>query len=76
MPSRSIRWLDQEPLPVDSYKALRKLYFDNRQYDKAWCLCATLAFLKKADAEEQQFFEQYRTRGMVRAQRGSTTNAG
>jgi golgin subfamily B member 1 len=58
----------KNPYRVDSYKALRKLYFDNRQYDKAWCLCATLAFLKKADPEEQQFFEQYRTRGTIRAQ--------
>jgi tetratricopeptide (TPR) repeat protein len=60
--------IQQNPYRVDSYKALRKLYFDHRQYDKAWCLCATLSFLKKADQEEQQFFEQYRTRGMVRAQ--------
>ena len=37
---------------MDSYKALRKIYFDTRQYDKAWCLCATLSFLKKADAED------------------------
>jgi len=62
------RLIQQNPYRVDSYKALRKLYFDHRQYDKAWCLCATLSFLKKADPEEQQFFEQYRTRGMVRAQ--------
>ncbi|MBN2528611.1 MAG: tetratricopeptide repeat protein [Deltaproteobacteria bacterium] len=58
----------QKPYKVDSYKALRRLYFEHRQYDKAWCLCATLAFLKKADVEEQQFFEQYRTKGTVRAQ--------
>jgi golgin subfamily B member 1 len=45
---------------IDSYKALRKIYMDNRQFDKAWCMCATLTFLKKADPEEQQFFEQYR----------------
>ena len=63
------QWMiKQNPYSVESYKALRKLYFENRQYDKAWCLCATLAFLKKADAEEQQFFEQYRTKGMIRAQ--------
>ncbi len=60
--------INKNPYRVDSYKALRKLYFDHRQYDKAWCLCSTLAFLKKADTEEQQFFEQYRTRGSVRAQ--------
>jgi golgin subfamily B member 1 len=58
----------ENPYRVDSYKALRKIYFDSRQYDKAWCLCATLSFLKKADPEEQQFFEQYKTKGMIRAQ--------
>ncbi|MCP4604920.1 MAG: tetratricopeptide repeat protein [Proteobacteria bacterium] len=66
---KEYQWLiKKNPYHVDSYKALRKLYFDNRQYDKAWCLCSTLSFLKKADPEEEQFFEQYRTRGMVRAQ--------
>ncbi len=58
----------QNPNRVDSYKALRRIYQDNRQYDKAWCLCSTLNFLKKADAEEQRFFEQYRMKGMARAQ--------
>ena len=58
----------ENPYRVDSYKALRKIYSDSRQYDKAWCLCATLSFLKKADEEETQFFEQYRTKGMIRAQ--------
>ncbi|MCU0661270.1 MAG: tetratricopeptide repeat protein, partial [Myxococcota bacterium] len=62
------QWLiKRNPYKVDSYKALRKLYYDNHMWDKAWCLCSTLTFLKKADAEEQQFFEQYRSRGMVRA---------
>jgi tetratricopeptide (TPR) repeat protein len=55
------------PYKIDSYRALRKIYMDARQYDKAWCLCAALAFLKKADPEEQQFFEQYRPKGMPRA---------
>ncbi len=58
----------KNPYRVDSYKALRKIYFDTRQYDKAWCLCATLSFLKKADSEEQSFFEQYKTKGIIRAQ--------
>jgi hypothetical protein len=30
-------------------------------------VCAALAFLKKADAEETQFYEQYRHKGFVRA---------
>jgi hypothetical protein len=60
------------PFKIDSYKALRKIYMDMRQYDKAWCVCAALAFLKKADGEEQQFYEQYRQKGFVRAKQRLT----
>jgi tetratricopeptide (TPR) repeat protein len=59
--------IKSSPFKIESYKALRQIYMDTRQYDKAWCLCSTLAFLKKADPEEQQFYEQYRQRGFVRA---------
>jgi tetratricopeptide (TPR) repeat protein len=52
---------------IDSYKALRKIYMETRQYDRAWCLCAALCFLQKADPEEQQFYEQYRQKGFIRA---------
>ncbi len=52
-----------EPLRI-----LRKLYHELHQYDRAWCVTAALAFLRKADAEEQRFFEQYRPKGgMARA---------
>ncbi len=57
-----------DPYRVDSYRSLYKLYFDARAYDKAWCLAAALAFLNKADTEQQQFFEQYRQRGPIRPQ--------
>jgi tetratricopeptide (TPR) repeat protein len=61
------QWLlKQDPHRVESYQALYKLYFEARQYDKAWCLASTLCFLKKADAEQQQYFEQYRARGPIR----------
>jgi len=60
------------PFKIDSYKALRKIYMDMRQYDKAWCVCASLNFLKKADPEEQQFYEQYRQKGFVRAKQRLT----
>jgi tetratricopeptide (TPR) repeat protein len=56
-----------EPFKIDSYKALRKIYMESHQYDKAWCICNTLNFLKKADAEELQFYEQYKPKGFVRA---------
>jgi len=48
-------------------KTLRGLYMAMQQYDRAWCVAAAMAFLRKADAEEQQFFEQYRAKGFVRA---------
>jgi tetratricopeptide (TPR) repeat protein len=61
------QWLlKQDPYRVDSYQALYRLYFDARAYDKAWCLASTLVFLKKADAEQTQYFEQYRQRGPIR----------
>ncbi len=50
---------------VSSYQALYKLYFESRQYDKAWCVASAMSFLKLSDREQKQFFEQYRSRGMV-----------
>ncbi|MCB9662249.1 MAG: tetratricopeptide repeat protein [Sandaracinaceae bacterium] len=61
------QWLlKRDPNRVESYRALYKLYFDARAYDKAWCVAATLSFLKKADNEQQQFFQQYKQDGMIR----------
>ena len=63
------QWLiRQDPYRVDSYQKLYKLYFDARAYDKAWCLAATLNFLKKADAEQQQFYADNRPSGPIRPQ--------
>jgi hypothetical protein len=38
-----------------------------RQYDRAWCMCSALAFLQRADADEMQFYEQFKQKGFVRA---------
>jgi tetratricopeptide (TPR) repeat protein len=57
----------KDPFRVESYKALRRLYMDLRQYDRAWCMCSALTFLQRADAEETQFYEQYKAKGFVRA---------
>lgn len=65
--AQHMRMLQNEPFKYDSYKALRKIYMDTHQYDKTWCVCNTLAFLKKADADEMQFYEQYKPRGLVKA---------
>ncbi|MGO9839514.1 MAG: tetratricopeptide repeat protein [Polyangiaceae bacterium] len=57
--------LQKDPLRVDPYRSLYKLYLRMHEYDRAWCMCAALAFLRKADEEEQRFFEDYRPRGMI-----------
>jgi tetratricopeptide (TPR) repeat protein len=62
-----MKMLRDEPFKYDSYKALYGIYKDAHQYDKTWCMCATLAFLKKADQEQLQFYEQYKPRGLVKA---------
>ncbi len=59
--------IGRDAFRVESYKALRKIYMETNQYDKAWCVCQALAFLQRADAEETQFFEQYRQKNFVRA---------
>ncbi len=67
-----MKMLRAEPFKYDSYKALRKIYMDTHQYDKTWCVCNTLAFLKKADPEEMQFYEQYKPRGFQKAKQRMT----
>jgi tetratricopeptide (TPR) repeat protein len=62
-----MKLIQKDPYRVESYKALRKLYMDMRQYDRAWCVCSALTFLQRADADETQFYEQYKQKGFVRA---------
>jgi tetratricopeptide (TPR) repeat protein len=69
------RMLRREPFKYDSYKELARIYSDTHQYDKRWCVSSTLAFLKKADAEDQQFYERYRPRGLVKARHGLNTQS-
>jgi tetratricopeptide (TPR) repeat protein len=52
--------LRQDPTKPDAFHALYKLYFDNRDYDKAWCVARTLTFAKKADKDQANFYEQYK----------------
>ncbi|MFT3698731.1 MAG: tetratricopeptide repeat protein [Kofleriaceae bacterium] len=59
--------LQREPFKYDSYRALLTLYRKSEQWDKVWCLCDALRFLKKAEPDEVDFAERYRPRGLVRA---------
>jgi tetratricopeptide (TPR) repeat protein len=64
--------LRADPFKYDSYKALRRIYMDTHQYDKTWCVCNALAFLKKAEPDELQFYEQYKPRAFVKAKNRMT----
>jgi tetratricopeptide (TPR) repeat protein len=57
--------LKTDPMKVDPYRKLYRLYLEKKAYDPAWCLAAALSFLKKADDEERKFFEDYRPKGML-----------
>jgi len=59
--------LRADPFRYESYKVLRRLYMEQREYDKTWSVCHTLSFLKKADPEETQFHDQYKPRGFLKA---------
>ncbi len=67
-----MKMLHLDPFKYDSYKALRRIYMDTHQYDKTWCVCNALAFLKKADPEEIQFYEQYQPRVFKKAKQRMT----
>ncbi|HET9990580.1 MAG TPA: tetratricopeptide repeat protein, partial [Kofleriaceae bacterium] len=61
------RVLRREPFKYDAYKALARIYRETNQYDKYFCLCSALKFLRKADAEEVTFADQYKPRGLAKA---------
>jgi golgin subfamily B member 1 len=52
--------LRQDPQQPEAYQHLYRLYFDARDYDKAWCVARTLTLLKKADKDQSDFYEQYK----------------
>jgi len=57
--------LARDPMRIDPYQALYKLYMKAGQFDRAWCVAAALHFLKKADGEQTAFFEERRPKGML-----------
>ncbi len=57
--------LGSDALNVEAYRALYRLHLHKQAYDGAWCLAAAMAFLGKADEEENRFFEDYRPQGML-----------
>jgi tetratricopeptide (TPR) repeat protein len=65
--------LAADPLAIEPYRALYRLYLHKQSYDEAWCLAAAMTFLRKADEEEKRFFDDYRPQGML-AVKGRLSN--
>ncbi len=59
------RILSSDALAVEPYLALYRLHLHKQAYDDAWCVASALAFMGKADAETEQFFQDYRPQGML-----------
>ncbi|MGA2449699.1 MAG: tetratricopeptide repeat protein [Polyangiaceae bacterium] len=57
--------LQKDALRIEPYRSLYRLYTRMHDYDRAWCMCAALAFLRKTEEDEQRFFEDYRPKGMI-----------
>jgi tetratricopeptide (TPR) repeat protein len=57
--------LARDPMRVDPYQSLYKLYMRSGDFDRAWCIASALAFLKKADGDQTAFFEERRPKGML-----------
>jgi len=67
------QWLlARNPDRLPSYRALAKLYAETGALDKLWCVAATLSFLRKAEPELQQFYEEHRPREFRPAKRAFT----
>ena len=60
---------------VEPYRALYRLYHTGHLYDEAWCMSAALAFLRKAQEDERQFFEDYKPQGLLQVKAKLDNNA-
>ena len=57
--------LRSDPLNIDPYQALYRLYLHKQAYDEAWALATAMSFMGKADADQERFFQDYRPQGML-----------
>ncbi len=57
-------FLQKDATRIEPYRALYRLNLKKQAYDEAWCMASALTFLRKADAEEKQFYEDYKPQGL------------
>ncbi len=57
--------LRADPMKMEPYHKLFRLFTEKKGvYDPAWCVASALVFFKKADADEQKIFDDYKPQGM------------
>ncbi len=56
--------LRHDPTQVAPYRSLYQLYYRKQAFDEAWCMCAALAFLHRADEDQLKYFEDYRPKAI------------
>ncbi len=66
--------LDRNAYNQESMKKLYRLYLEVRNYDAAWCMSSALTNLKVAEAEELEFFNQYKPRGFAQLKQRFTND--
>lgn len=59
--------LADEPRNAASLRALRALYTETSQYDKAWCVCAVMTYLDCASLQERRYYATYKAPGLVKS---------
>ena len=52
--------LRNDAMNVDAYRSIYSVCLQKQGYDQAWCAASALAFLGRANEEEQRFFEDWR----------------
>ncbi|RME26797.1 MAG: tetratricopeptide repeat protein, partial [Deltaproteobacteria bacterium] len=54
--------LDINPYRIDSYREMRRIFEQQRAFDKMLCVCSVLHYLRAADQNEEFFYGENRTK--------------
>ena len=52
--------LKQDAMKVDAYRAIYNMFLRQEAYDEAWCTAGVLTFVRRANEEEQRFYDDWK----------------
>ncbi|MEM1029422.1 MAG: tetratricopeptide repeat protein [Myxococcota bacterium] len=58
--------LQKDPGNIEAYRAIYNVFLTKQAYDEAWCAASVLALLKRANEEEQRFFDDWKPQDIPR----------